>query len=79
MEAKQDEAALAHAQQAKEARLRAFPELVWWDFDPGTGTFRREPPPVGVPDKFPSLAALSAFRFTFNADGNLDIEPKVWK
>ncbi len=79
MEMKQDQAKLDRAKQAQEARLKAFPDLVWWDFDPDTGAFRQEPPPMGVPDKFPSLAALQAFRFTFKPDGNLEIEPKVWR
>ena len=79
LEMKQDEADRARAQQAKEARLKAFPDLVWWDFDPGTGAFRREPPPLGVPERFPSLATLNAFAFRFKPDGNLEVEPKVWK
>lgn len=79
MEMKQDQAKLDRARQAQEARLKAFPDLVWWDFDPDTGAFRQEPPPEGVPDKFPSLAALQAFSFAYKPDGNLEIEPKIWK
>ncbi|MBS1766698.1 MAG: hypothetical protein JST05_04745 [Acidobacteria bacterium] len=79
MEMKQDAAEKARAREAQEARLRAFPDLVWWDFNPDTGTFRQEPSPIGVPDRFPSLAALQAFQFAFKPDGNLEIEPKVWK
>ncbi|MBS1785741.1 MAG: hypothetical protein JST24_09970 [Acidobacteria bacterium] len=79
MEMKQDQAKNDYEAQAREARLKAFPDLVWWDFNPDTGTFRQEPPPAGVPDKFPSCAALRAFTFAFKPDGNLEIEPKVWK
>ena len=79
LEEKQDAADLARADEVREARLRHFPDLVWWDFDPDSGAFRHEPSPTGVPDKFPSVSALQAFTFRFKADGNLEIEPKVWK
>lgn len=79
LEEKQAAADSARAADLREARLRQFPDLVWWDFDPDTGAFRQEPSPEGVPAKFPSCAALRAFSFSFKPDGNLEIEPKVWK
>ena len=79
LEEKQDAADRARISEAREARLRHFPDLVWWDFDPDTGTFRRERPPEGVPERFPSTAALRAFAFSFKPDGNLEVEPKIWK
>lgn len=33
----------------------------------------------GAPEPFSSLAALQALTFRFKADGNLAVEPKVWK
>lgn len=79
LEEKQDTADRARAGEVREARLRRFPDLVWWDFNPDTGIFRRERAPDGVPERFPSTAALRDFRFSFKPDGNLEIEPKVWK
>ena len=79
LEAKQDAADSARASELREARLRRFPDLVWWDFNPDTGTFRRERGPEGVLEQFPSTTALRAFRFSFKPDGNLEIEPKVWR
>lgn len=79
LEEKQEAADFARAAELRETRLRHFSDLVWWDFDPDTGAFRREPSPAGVPEKFPSCAALKAFSFAFKPDGNLDIQPKVWK
>ncbi|MBS1785983.1 MAG: hypothetical protein JST24_11180 [Acidobacteria bacterium] len=79
LEEKQDAAQVARASEAREARLRHFPDLVWWDFDPDTGAFRQERAPEGVPEQFPSTATLKAFKFSFKPDGNLEIEPKVWK
>lgn len=79
LEMKQEARDRARGLEAQAARLKAFPDLVWWDFDPDTGAFRREPPPQGVPERFPSLAALKAFTFRFKADGNLQVEPETWK
>lgn len=79
LEEKQDAADRARAGEVREARLRHFPDLIWWDFNPDTGTFRRERAPDGVPEQFPSTAALRAFGFSFKPDGNLEIEPKEWK
>ncbi|HXC17987.1 MAG TPA: hypothetical protein VNV60_11150 [Holophagaceae bacterium] len=79
LEAKQDAADLARAGELREARLRRFPDLVWWDLDPDTGAFRRERAPDGVPEQFPSTGALRAFAFSFTPDGNLEIAPKAWK
>jgi hypothetical protein len=79
LEEKQDAADRARAAELREARLRHFPDLVWWDFNPDTGAFRREQAPEGVLEQFPSTAALRAFAFSFKPDGNLEITPKVWK
>lgn len=51
--------------------LQGFPEILWWDLDPKTGSLRREDPPMNVPSKIWDLRILAAFRFRFKPDGDL--------
>lgn len=53
------------------AALRAFPEVLWWRLDPGTGHLAPEQPPLNVPDRIDSTRLLSDFNWRFRPDGSL--------
>lgn len=54
-----------------QASLSRWPQILWWDLDPATGTITEEQPPQNVPDRIWDLEMFHNFRFRFKPDGNL--------
>lgn len=46
--------------------LEAFPDILWWDFDPVTAHFVKLTPPQGMPDKLLKASTFQAFNFWMN-------------
>lgn len=53
------------------ANLRRWPRILWWDLNPEDGELQPENPPVNVPGEILDIQIFHAFRFRFQADGNL--------
>lgn len=51
--------------------LQTFPRVEWWKIDPATGRVESEFAPERFPSLVRSVKELKAFRWRFNADGNL--------
>ena len=43
--------------------LEAFPDILWWDFDPITAHFVKLTPPQGMPNKLLKASTFQAFNF----------------
>jgi hypothetical protein len=50
--------------------FEAFPELLWWKFDPQEGRFTRVPTPEGMPDKIHEFSTYSNFGFVMDPTGH---------
>ncbi len=48
---------------AHDRALEAFPDILWWDFDPITAQFVKLTPPQGMPDKLLKTSTFEAFNF----------------
>lgn len=73
LEAFQDEARRKRNLRMEDERLKAFPEVVWWEYSPVRGTFHEVPAPRNVASRLPTRAAFEAFTFRMKVDGNLHI------
>jgi hypothetical protein len=62
------------AAKAEANGLIRYPEILWWDFDPGTGNFRKEATPMGAPGQISSVEGLSRFRFRITPKGQVVCE-----
>jgi hypothetical protein len=51
--------------------LKMFPRVVWWTFDPQTGSVKEEVPPMNFPTLVRSFEELNAYRWQLKPDGNL--------
>lgn len=57
-------------------RMKLYPNIEWWDYDPETGELNRESSPEGAPKKLDSIQALVQFRLRYRADGSLQFLKK---
>ena len=54
--------------EVEDQRIKKWPHVLWWEFDPDTGIFDRIPTPDGFPDK---LKGREDFYWRIRADGTL--------
>jgi hypothetical protein len=52
-----------------------YPEVLWWDLDPETGTLTREPAPHGAPGELPRADLIRRFRFRFDVKEEVKAAP----
>jgi hypothetical protein len=49
-----------------------YPVVEWWDFNPETGTFDRELPPEGFPDRLTTEQNVLDFNWRFRPNGTIE-------
>jgi len=57
--------------EVEDKRIKKWPEIVWWDFDPDTGKFTKISTPDGFPKAINSREKMSDFKWRMRADGSL--------
>lgn len=62
---------LSKIRELQDLNLKMFPRVVWWVFDPETGSIQEEMPPLNFPTLVQTTADLQAYRWRFKPDGNL--------
>ena len=80
---------LKNYKEVEDKRIKKWPQVLWWEFDPDTGKFDRIPTPEGFPDKLKGRDDAWNFYWRIRADGTLvrfdrftdEIEPpkKKWR
>lgn len=52
-----------------------YPEVLWWDLDPATGTITPEPTPVGAPSALTQARFIRRFTFRFDEAERVKVQP----
>ena len=62
---------LEKLKEVEDKRIKKWPQVLWWEFDPDTGKFDRIPTPEGFPDKLKGRDDAWNFDWRIRADGTL--------
>jgi len=54
--------------------LEAFPDILWWEYDPDTGDFIKLSTPLGLPGRLWNWDSLKSFSFRINRQGKPEPE-----
>jgi hypothetical protein len=52
---------------------KRYPLVEWWILDPERGSFEREIPPFGVPDRLESQEAVANFKWRYDFNGHIGL------
>lgn len=59
---------------AQQSGFAAYPELLWWEYDPATGKFQRTSSPVGAPDLVVDARNAASMVLTQSKEGQFSIK-----